>query len=172
MVPIVGELEKKSDLRVVYKSLPHTDHPPSVRLARFAQEAFTRGGPEAFWHVYDALFAARGELDDARLRSIAEGAGLVPAQLLAASRTEGIGSALEAAAREAEALEIDGTPTIFVNGTRFDGVVGRAVLLRRVTQEAAIGRRLVERGIARARLYDVICPPPKPAEPTDPDEDD
>ena len=171
MVPIVAELEKKSDLRVVYKSLPHTDHPPSVRLARFAQEAFARGGSDAFWRVYNALFAARGELDDARLRGIAEGAGLVPAQLLAASRTEGIGPALEAAAREAEALEIDGTPTIFVNGRRFDGVVGRAVLLRRVTQEVELGRQLAERGIARARLYDVICPPPpKPAEPTDEDD--
>ena len=79
--------------------------------------------------MYDALFAARGELDDARLRSIAEGAGLVPAQLLAASRTRGNRLALEAASREAEALEIDGTPTIFVNGMRFDGVVGRAGLL-------------------------------------------
>jgi protein-disulfide isomerase len=174
MVPIVADLAKRfpSDLRVVYKNLPHTDHPLSMRLARFAQEAFARGGSEAFWRVYDALFAIRGEPDDARLRSIAEAAGLVPAQLLAASRTEGLGSALEAIAKEAEALEVDGTPTIFVNGKRFDGVVARATLARRVTQESEFGRRLAERGVARARLYDVICPPPKPAEPPDADDAD
>ena len=174
MVPVVAELAKRfpSDLRVIYKNLPHTDHPPSMRLARFAQEAFARGGSDAFWRVYDPLFALRGEPDDTRLRSIAEAAGLVPAQLLAASRTEGLGSALEAIANEAEALEVDGTPTIFVNGKRFDGVVGRVALARRVTQDSEFGRWLVERGVARARLYDVICPAPKPAEPVDPDEPD
>jgi protein-disulfide isomerase len=174
MVPILTELARVhgSDVRLVYKSLPHPDDPESVRLARFAEAAFARGGSEAFFQVHDALYAAGDKrLDDAELRGIARAAGLVPAQLLGPSQEDGLGASLEAVAKEAEALEVDGTPTLFVNGQRFDGLVGRAALLGRVEQELELGRRLGERGIPRARLHDVICPPPKPVEPEDDPED-
>jgi protein-disulfide isomerase len=158
--PLLEELSARyrPDLRLVYLNLPHSEHELSLRLGLFAQAALSLGGPEAFWRVYDEIYPAQGELGDSQLTAIANAAGLPPAALIEASRKPALTPELEEIAEQAEEFGIDGTPTLLINGKRYDGLVPRATLARALAEEARYVRELARHGIPRSHIYDALCP--------------
>jgi protein-disulfide isomerase len=122
-----------ADLKVAFRNRPLPMH-DEARLAAKAAIAAEKQG--AFWPYHDLLFASRGAHDRASLERYATTLGLDRARFardLDAVETE---QRLAADEKQADALHVEGTPTLFVNGRR---IVGNQPL---PTIRAAIERSL------------------------------
>jgi protein-disulfide isomerase len=102
------------DLRFAFRHLPLESVHPHARHAAEAAEAAAAQG--AFWAMHDALYAARGQLEDDELVAHAGAIGLdadrVAAELASGAHAERV--ARDAAS--ARAMGLTGTPAFFVNG--------------------------------------------------------
>jgi Na+:H+ antiporter, NhaA family len=104
------------ELRFAFRHLPLESVHPHARHAAEASEAAAAQG--AFWEMHDALYAARGRLEDADLVSHARALGL-DAERLARELADGVHA--ERVARDlatAQALGLSATPVFFVNGVQ------------------------------------------------------
>jgi NhaA family Na+:H+ antiporter len=108
------------ELRFAFRHLPLDSVHPHARHAAEAAEAAAAQG--AFWEMHDALYAARGALEDRDLVAHARKLGLdherVAAELEAHAHAPRVEIDAEAAARAG----ITSTPAFFVNGRRFTDV--------------------------------------------------
>jgi protein-disulfide isomerase len=109
-------------VRYVYRNFPLTDIHPHAALAAEAAESVARyGGEDAFWDMHDMLFMNQDALEIDDLLGYAEAAG-VNVEDVAEDLSNG-------AARRRVRADIDsanssgatGTPTFFINGTRYEG---------------------------------------------------
>ena len=104
------------ELRFAFRHLPLESVHPHARHAAEASEAAAAQG--AFWEMHDALYAARGRLEDADLVSHARRVGLDAERV---GRELADGTHAERVARDlatAEALGLSATPVFFVNGVQ------------------------------------------------------
>ena len=113
-------------VRFVFRNFPLTEiHPRALRAAEAAESVADRAGPDAYWAMHDALFEHQQDsasaLDDAHLVRYAVSAGAdaagVAADLAAGAHEERIRADFMTGVRSG----VNGTPTFFVNGERFDG---------------------------------------------------
>jgi len=119
--PILKKVRQKlgDQLRFVFRNFPLTQiHPEAEHAAEAAESAAEQGG---FWQMHDRLFERQFALDDENLIEYATDLGLSGDQLrqdLAAKRyvprvREDFMSGVKSG--------VNGTPTFFINGTRYDG---------------------------------------------------
>ena len=118
--PIVKEVQRRlgSTLRFVFRNFPLSEsHPHAQHAAEAAEGAAAYG---RFWEMHDALFEHQQALDDRHLVGYAAALGIDGAAF---------GDALRAHAHKARVREdfvsgvrsgVNGTPTFFINGIRFD----------------------------------------------------
>ena len=118
--PIVKDVQRRlgSTLRFVFRNFPLSEsHPHAQHAAEAAEGA---AGYDRFWEMHDALFEHQQALDDRHLVGYAEALGIDGAAF---------GEALRAHANRARVREdfmsgvrsgVNGTPTFFINGIRFD----------------------------------------------------
>ena len=116
---ILARVRKRLDgeLRFAFRHLPLESVHPHARHAAEAAEAAAAQG--AFWEMHDALYAARGRLEDADLVAHARGLGLDAGRVereLAGGEHAG---RVERDAASAEALGLSSTPAFFVNGVHY-----------------------------------------------------
>jgi protein-disulfide isomerase len=131
-----------NDLRFVFRNFPLTEmHPAAEPAAEFAESA---AQPGKFWEVHDAIFAWSRENGPESLgleafESIALGLSLEPRQIerdvIAHSHLERIRADFSSGVRSG----VNGTPTFFINGQRFDG--SPAVKDLSAALKAALGAR-------------------------------
>jgi len=119
--PIVKQVQRAlgSQLRFVFRHFPLTKiHPEAEHAAEAAEAAGAQG---AFWQMHDRLFERQFALDDDHLVEYATELGLD------ADRIRG---ELEAGTHSAHVRDdfmsgvksgVNGTPTFFINGVRYDG---------------------------------------------------
>jgi protein-disulfide isomerase len=119
--PIVKAVQRKlgPQLRFVYRYFPLTKiHPEAEHAAEAAEAAGAQG---AFWQMHDRLFERQFALDDDSLVEYARELGL---------DAERIRGALDAGTYRDRVREdfmsgvksgVNGTPTFFINGMRYDG---------------------------------------------------
>ena len=125
---VLPKVHKRLDghVRFVFRNFPLAEsHPNAVHAAEAAESVAAHAGEEAFWRMHDLLFDHQrdGEdsLDDAHLVRYAAQAGADPAAV-----------ALDLAGEEYEEMVktdfmsgvrsgVNGTPTFFINGRRFEG---------------------------------------------------
>jgi protein-disulfide isomerase len=124
--PVVRGLQSEfgAELRFVFRNFPLTEmHPAAEPAAEFAESAAPQG---KFWEAHHALFAWSRENGPESLgleafESIAFTLGLDPQQIEADVRAhrhlERIKSDFNSGVRSG----VNGTPTFFINGQRFDG---------------------------------------------------
>jgi protein-disulfide isomerase len=119
--PIVKDVQQRlvHRLRFVFRHFPITGlHPHAQHAAEAAEAAAAQGH---FWEMHDALFEHQYALDDRHLTFYASSIGLD------LDRFEGALSAHIYAPRVREDFlsgvrsGVNGTPTFFINGTRYDG---------------------------------------------------
>ena len=119
--PIVKSIQRRlgRKLRFIFRNFPLTESHPHARHAAEAAEAAADQGK--FWQMHDALFENQDRLEDEALVALARGLKL---------DAQGIGRALEEGTYTARVREdfrsgvrsgVNGTPTFFVNGQRYDG---------------------------------------------------
>jgi len=119
--PVVKRLQKTlgKKLRFVFRNFPLTQAHPYALIAAEAAEAAALQGK--FWQMHDLLFEQQTLLEPDIIASWAERIGLnleqlgndirqgVPEKRIREDRQSGIRSG------------VNGTPTFFINGTRYDG---------------------------------------------------
>ena len=113
------QAEMGDDLRFVFRNFPlEQSHPHALHAAESAEIAGAEG---KFWEMHDKIFANQQNLADEDLAAYAEEIGL---------DKENFSEKLESGEFEEKVREdfengvmsgVNGTPTFFINGSRFNG---------------------------------------------------
>jgi protein-disulfide isomerase len=141
--PLVRQLMEATNekVRFVYRHYP-TVSDRSRRAAVLAEAAATQN---AFWKLHDLLSAMSGTLDAADLDGAAEAVGLAAADLDDPALSERVDEDIESARRSG----VEGTPTFFVNGTRYDDALDADAVLDHLEltnpQQSIIARAYMHR---------------------------
>lgn len=119
--PVLQRLQEQmgDDLRLVFRNFPlRESHPHAEHAAESAEAAAERG---EFWAMHDQLFEHQDALEDEDLAGYAAAIGLDP---------ETVAEDLDAGTFQPKVRDdfmdgvrsgVNGTPTFFVNGRRYDG---------------------------------------------------
>jgi protein-disulfide isomerase len=153
--PVLAQLRDKykADLRVVYRHMPMVFH----RDAGLAAEAGVAAAAQGkFWAFHDQVFGDFGHLARADLERFAQAAGLDLAKFRAALDDRRYRDAILAEAASAEALGVDGTPTMFINGAPVNGARDFATMQRIIDAHLARAHEVVKAGIAPRDLYAML----------------
>lgn len=123
------------DLRFAFRHLPLDGVHPHARHAAEAAEAAAAQG--AFWEMHDALFAARGRLEDRDLVEHARGLGL-DAQLVATElETHAHAGRVARDADSAARAGVTSTPSFYVNGELYADVYDAGSLVKALSLESS-----------------------------------
>jgi protein-disulfide isomerase len=119
--PIVKSIQQAlgSKLRFVFRNFPLSDSHPHAEQAAEAAEA--AGAQGRFWEMHDALYENQEQLGTDDLMSYAEALG-IDTNRLAQELADGTYKArVREDFRGGVRSGVNGTPTFFVNGSRYDG---------------------------------------------------
>jgi len=129
------QLQLGARLRFVFRNFPLVQiHPHALRAAEAAETAAAKG---KFWEMHDYIFHHQHTLEDADLARFAEAVGLNHAQFLQDMNEHRHLRRIEADAENGERSGVEGTPTFFINGVRYDGSWEQEALLAALTQANA-----------------------------------
>jgi protein-disulfide isomerase len=133
-IPIIRQVEHDfpGRLRVVHMNFPLSGHTHALAAARAAVAAGRQG---KFWEMHDLLFTNQRALEPADLTRYAQQLGLDLARFRADSASPETEAAIQATRREGERLEISGTPTIYINGRRYELPIERPMLRDWIQEE-------------------------------------
>ncbi len=134
--PMVEELRRKfgDQLRFAFRNFPLTQIHQYAEIA--AESAEAAAAQDRFWEMHHALFTHQDALDTSHLVHYAERLGL---------DTERFSSELTAHTFQARVREdfmsgvrsgVNGTPTFFINGLRYDGPFSLSSLSTAIEQAA------------------------------------
>jgi diadenylate cyclase len=159
MHPVVKELRERvgERLRLVFRHFPlDSVHPHARRAAEAAEAAAAQG---RFWEMHDLLFENQDNLDES-LRRYATGIGLDLARFEDDLAERRHAPRVREDRLDAERSGVEGTPTFFVNGARYEGSLDLEGLLAAV--EEAAGGAVVAQGEVRT-----VARPEAPPDPLD-----
>src|SRR5262245_49008643 len=128
----VKEIQRRlgKQLCFAFRNFPLTNmHPHSEHAAEAAEAAGAQG---KFWEMHDALFENQRALEDEDLYRYAEELGLDANQLIEEVRAGAYAVRIRKDFRAGVRSGVNGTPTFFVNGERYDGAWGLEPLLAAV----------------------------------------
>jgi protein-disulfide isomerase len=134
--PIVERIRARlgSRLQFVYRHFPLAEaHPHAEHAAEMAEAAGERG---AFWAMHRMLFEHQDALDDASLVQYAASVGVDPAWAAHALGAGTFASRVRQHFMSGVRSGVNGTPTLFINGTRYDLTVNERVLLATLESSA------------------------------------
>jgi formate-nitrite transporter family protein len=142
MYPVIKQVERAfgSNLRVVFRHFPlRSSHPHAFSAALAAEAAEEQG---KFWAMHDRLFEHQNALGEEDLLRHAQKVGLDPGRFRSAvgaeAHAERVREDLSSGARSG----VKGTPTLYINGVRYDGLQDRGSLVAALAAAAvAVPRR-------------------------------
>ena len=106
-------------VRYVFRHYPLRDiHPHAQDAAEAAESAATQG---KFWEMHKALFAYQAALDRPDILRYAVEAGIESGQIALDLAAHTYAAKVQADVESGDASQIQGTPTFYVNGVRYDG---------------------------------------------------
>lgn len=118
--PIVKEVQRRlgKQLRFVFRNFPLASlHPHAEHAAEAAECAATLGH---FWEMHDALFEHQNSLDDRHLATCASAIGLDKARFEHDLSTHVHAPRVREDFLSGVRSGVNGTPTFFINGIRFE----------------------------------------------------
>jgi protein-disulfide isomerase len=141
--PVVRELlaDHDEDVLFVFRHLPLTDVHAYAQLAAEASEAAAAQG--RFWEMHDLLLANQDALEPRHLVGYAEQLGLDVDRFRDELRRRVHAPRVAEDVADADASQVTGTPTFFINGLRHYGAYDMATLEAAI--RAARQRRLAAR---------------------------
>jgi protein-disulfide isomerase len=119
--PIVKRVQAKlgDKLRFVFRNFPLAEaHPHATAAAELAEAAAQQG---KFWQMHHALYEHQNALAPADLERLASKVGLDLDALETALRSGGAHQRVKSDFMSGVRSGVNGTPTFFINGRRFDG---------------------------------------------------
>jgi protein-disulfide isomerase len=141
--PIVKLLQTKlgKQLRFVFRNFPLGQAHPHAQHAALAAEAVGAHGEDAFWQMHDTLYEHQDALEDEDLARYAEALGVPSREVTEAFGAGPIAQRVRADFRGGIRSGVNGTPTFFVNGERYDGNWTEVESFVAVLQRAAKSRQ-------------------------------
>ncbi len=119
--PIIKKIQQDfgGQIRFIFRNFPLSEIHPQAMAAALATEA--AGLQDKFWAMHDIIFEHQSQLNEAGLHKLAASAGL-DANLFNQDRQraelqEKVDTDFESGVRSG----VNGTPSFFINGTKFDG---------------------------------------------------
>jgi protein-disulfide isomerase len=141
--PVCGEVQPVvetilemlgTNLCFAFRHFPLTNvHPHSEHAAEAAEAAGAQG---RFWEMHDVLFENQHALDDESLAEYAAGLGLDARRVLDEISSHAYAQKIREDFRNGVRGGVNGTPTFFINGERYDGARGLEPLLAAITQDS------------------------------------
>jgi protein-disulfide isomerase len=119
--PIVKEIQRRlgDDLLFAFRHFPLKQiHPHSEHAAEAAEAA---GAQKNFWGMHDVLFENQRALEDEDLATYAAGLGLDETRIIREVRSSVYGQRIGEDFKSGVRAGVNGTPTFFINGERYDG---------------------------------------------------
>ena len=113
------EKEVGDKYKLVYRHFPLTQIHPRAHRAACAAEA--AGYQDKFWEMHDMLFENQDALEDEDLIRYAKKLGIDVDQFIADLESPGTSSDVMEDFMSGIRSGVNGTPTFFINGRRFDG---------------------------------------------------
>jgi len=116
--PLVEEALKKHEgqTRLVFKNFPLSIHPYGEKLARSGRAALLQG---KFWEMYAAMFDNQDRISPPVIEELAKGLGLDMAKFQKDVESEAVADAVSRDRKQGERLDIQSTPTLYINGRMF-----------------------------------------------------
>ncbi len=113
-------------LRFVFRNFPLAEsHPEAMHAAEAAESVAASAGDDAFWTMHDLLYEHQQDdldaLDDAHLARLAAEAGASADQVQADLEGAVYEARVRADFMSGVRSGVNGTPTFFINGVRYDG---------------------------------------------------
>ena len=119
--PIVQKVQKELGprLRFVFRNFPLGEiHPHAEHAAEAAEAAAAQG---KFWEMHDMLYEHQRALDDAHLLQYANELGLDAERARRELESGTYADRVRSDFRSGVRSGVNGTPTFFLNGARYDG---------------------------------------------------
>jgi protein-disulfide isomerase len=153
--PVLAALRDKykDEVRIVYRHLAMGFHRDAALAAEAAVAAAEQG---KFWAFHDQVFAHFGHLARADLERYAQAIGLDLPAFRAALDQRRYRDAIVAEGAAAEALGVDGTPTMFINGAPAVGAHTPAQLAPLIEAHLARSRELTSAGVPPSDFYALL----------------
>jgi len=106
------------DVRLVFKEFPLERHSAAAMAAAAALSAQSQG---KFWPMHDKMYAGFRRLNRANILGWAKELGLDPARFQAGLDSASTQAAVQRDLNEGLRAGVQGTPTVFVNGKKYQG---------------------------------------------------
>src|ERR1700674_5534510 len=147
--PIVKAAQRElgDKLRFVFRNFPLAEAHPHARIA--AQAAEAAGAQGRFWEMHDMLFEHQDALEPQDLVGYAKSLGLDIPQFERDLKAGTYEKRVRDDFRNGVKSGVNGTPTFFVNGERYDGSWANEAAFIGALRNAALGTR--EKEVTRTR---------------------
>ncbi len=124
MRPVLDEViaEHPDKIRFLFKHFPLAMHPNAEKAARAAVAAMRQG---KFWELHHALFENQTQLSIENVEKLAQGVGLDLAKFRQDRDSEATADFVAKNRKQGEALNLTGTPSIFIDGRKFESAGGQ-----------------------------------------------
>ncbi len=110
---------ERGNVKFVYRHFPLMRiHPQALGAALSADAA---GHQDKFWEMHSKLYESRSQLGDERIRAYAQELRLDMDRFARDIKSKEIEAHIRQQRLEGARSGVNGTPTFFVNGTRYDG---------------------------------------------------
>lgn len=126
-VPQISALLKAypEQVRLIFKQFPLETHSQADLAAAAAIAAHKQG---KFWAMHDAMFANRNDLSRKNLLALAKQNGLVLDRFETDIDSTEVRETVVRDVQDGDRAGVQGTPTLFVNGQRYNGAIAFASL--------------------------------------------
>ncbi len=135
--PMVKAIQKRlsGQLCFAFRNFPLISiHPHAGHAAEVAEAAGAQG---RFWEMHDLLYENQGALNDEFLMEYARSLGLDDTRIAQEIRDGDYTPRVREDFRYGVRAGVNGTPTFFINGERYDGATGLEPLLAALSAHSA-----------------------------------
>jgi len=114
-----------NDVRLIFKQFPLDSHSQAQISAQAALAAQQQG---KFWQLHDKMFANHSGLSRKAIVEWAGGLGLDMKRFMADLDSEAVKKTVATDVADGEKAGVEGTPTVFINGQRYNGDLDLAAI--------------------------------------------
>jgi protein-disulfide isomerase len=134
---IVKEVKRRlgDDLLFAFRNFPLANiHPHAEHAAEAAEAAGAQGD---FWGMHDMLFENQGALEDRNIAGYAAELGLDATRLIREVVSSACATRIREDFKSGVRAGVNGTPTFFINGERYDRAFDLGHFLNALTSQSA-----------------------------------
>jgi protein-disulfide isomerase len=135
--PVVKAIQQRLGKRLcfAFRNFPLTNaHPYAEHAAEAAEAAGAQG---RFWEMHDLLYENQDALEDENLSGYAAALGLDANRLMREVKAHAHAARIAEDFRSGARHDVNGTPTFFINGVRYNGAPSITELLAALTAKLA-----------------------------------